>query len=88
MRLRRLLHDWSWAWYRLRRRPAQRRFVAEDEGELVAIAAAQVRGCIGRSFCCVPHGPVMDYEHPSTPPSGCRWPSACVKPPAATRRSR
>ncbi len=43
----------------------QRRFVAEDEGELVALIAAQVRRLpLGRSFWYVPHGPVMDFDHP------------------------
>jgi len=58
------LHDWSWADVAAFDGQPQRRFVAEDEGELVAIAAAQVRGLpLGRSFWYVPHGPVMDYEH-------------------------
>ena len=59
------LHDWSWADVAAFDGQPQRRFVAEDEGELVAIAAAQVRRLpLGRSFWYVPHGPVMDYEHP------------------------
>ena len=59
------LHDWSWADVAAYDGQPQRRFVAEDEGELVAIAAAQVRRLpLGRSFWYVPHGPVMDYEHP------------------------
>ena len=59
------LHDWSWADVAAFDGQPQRRFVAEDEGELVAIAAAQVRRLpLGRSFWYVPHGPVMDYGHP------------------------
>ena len=59
------LHDWSWADVAAYDGQPQRRFVAEDERELVAIAAAQVRRLpLGRSFWYVPHGPVMDYEHP------------------------
>ena len=43
----------------------QRRFVAEEDGEPVAIAAAQVRRLpLGRSFWYVPRGPVLDYEDP------------------------
>lgn len=59
------LHDWSWADVAAFDGQPQRRFVAEDEGELMAIAAVQVRRLpLGRSFWYVPHGPVMDYEHP------------------------
>jgi lipid II:glycine glycyltransferase (peptidoglycan interpeptide bridge formation enzyme) len=59
------LHDWSWADVAAFDGQPQRRFMAEDEGEPVAIAAAQVRLLpLGRSFWYVPHGPVMDYEHP------------------------
>ncbi|HEX6474871.1 MAG TPA: peptidoglycan bridge formation glycyltransferase FemA/FemB family protein [Candidatus Limnocylindria bacterium] len=58
------LHDWSWADVAAFDGQPQRRFVAEDGGELVALAAAQVRRLpLGRSFWYVPHGPVMDYEH-------------------------
>jgi lipid II:glycine glycyltransferase (peptidoglycan interpeptide bridge formation enzyme) len=59
------LHDWSWADVAAFDGQPQRRFVAEDSGELVAIVAAQVRRLpLGRSFWYVPHGPVLDYEHP------------------------
>ena len=59
------LHDWSWADVAAFDGQPQRRFVAMEEDELVAIAAAQVRPIpLGRSFWYVPHGPVMDYEHP------------------------
>jgi len=59
------LHDWTWADVAAFDGQPQRRFVAVDEGEPVAIAAAQVRRLpLGRSFWYVPHGPVMDYEDP------------------------
>jgi lipid II:glycine glycyltransferase (peptidoglycan interpeptide bridge formation enzyme) len=59
------LHDWAWADVAAHDGQPQRRFVAEEDGELVAIAAAQVRRLpLGRSFWYVPHGPVLDYSHP------------------------
>jgi lipid II:glycine glycyltransferase (peptidoglycan interpeptide bridge formation enzyme) len=59
------LHEWAWAEVAAFDGQPQRRFVAEEEGELVAIAAAQVRPLpLGRSFWYVPHGPVLDYDHP------------------------
>jgi len=59
------LHDWAWAEVAALDGQPQRRFVAEADGELVAIAAAQVRSLpLGRSFWYVPHGPVLDYDHP------------------------
>ncbi|HEX3220237.1 MAG TPA: peptidoglycan bridge formation glycyltransferase FemA/FemB family protein, partial [Candidatus Limnocylindria bacterium] len=59
------LHDWAWADVSAFDGQPQRRFVAVDGDELVAIAAAQVRRLpLGRSFWYVPHGPVLDYEHP------------------------
>jgi lipid II:glycine glycyltransferase (peptidoglycan interpeptide bridge formation enzyme) len=59
------LHDWEWAEVAAFDGQPQRRFVAEQDGELVAIVAAQVRSLpLGRSFWYVPHGPVLDYEHP------------------------
>ena len=58
------LHDWSWADVAAFDGQPQRRFVAEEDSELVALAAAQVRRLpLGRSFWYVPHGPVMDFEH-------------------------
>jgi lipid II:glycine glycyltransferase (peptidoglycan interpeptide bridge formation enzyme) len=58
------LHDWAWADVSAFDGQPQRRFVAVDGDELVAIAAAQVRRLpLGRSFWYVPHGPVLDYEH-------------------------
>ncbi|HEY8092465.1 MAG TPA: peptidoglycan bridge formation glycyltransferase FemA/FemB family protein, partial [Acidimicrobiales bacterium] len=44
----------------------QRRFLVEERGQPVAVAAAQVRRMgLGRSFWYVPHGPVTDYAHPA-----------------------
>jgi lipid II:glycine glycyltransferase (peptidoglycan interpeptide bridge formation enzyme) len=57
------LHDWAWADVSAYDGQPQRRFVAHDGDELVAIAAAQVRRLpMGRSFWYVPHGPVLDYD--------------------------
>jgi peptidoglycan pentaglycine glycine transferase (the first glycine) len=59
------LHDWSWADVAAFDGQPQRRFVAEEDGALVALVAAQVRRLpLGRCFWYVPHGPVMDYDHP------------------------
>jgi serine/alanine adding enzyme len=59
------LHDWAWAEVAAFDGQPPRPFVAEEDGEMVAIAAAQVRPLpLGRSFWYVPHGPVLDYEHP------------------------
>jgi lipid II:glycine glycyltransferase (peptidoglycan interpeptide bridge formation enzyme) len=59
------LHDWSWADVAALDGQPQRRFVAEEDGQWVAIAAAQVRRLpLKRSFWYVPHGPVLDYQHP------------------------
>lgn len=56
------LHDWAWAAVAAFDGQAQRRFVAEEDGRLVALVAAQVRRLpLGRSFWYVPHGPVLDY---------------------------
>jgi peptidoglycan pentaglycine glycine transferase (the first glycine) len=58
------LHDWSWADVAAFDGEPQRRFVAEEDGQWVAIVAAQVRRLpLKRSFWYVPHGPVLDYEH-------------------------
>jgi peptidoglycan pentaglycine glycine transferase (the first glycine) len=46
----------------------QRRFVLEEDGELVALVAAQERRLpLGRSFWYVPHGPVLDYVDAQAP---------------------
>ena len=62
------LHDWAWAEVAAFDGQPQRRFVAEEEGRLVALAAAQVRALpAGRSFWYVPHGPVLDLADPKAP---------------------
>lgn len=59
------LHDWVWADVAAHDGQPQRRYLAEEDGELVALAAAQVRPMpFGRSFWYVPRGPVLDYDHP------------------------
>lgn len=58
------LHDWAWSEVAAFDGQPQRRYVLEDDGELVAILAAQVRALpAGRQFWYVPHGPVLDYGH-------------------------
>ncbi|MGZ8481070.1 MAG: lipid II:glycine glycyltransferase FemX [Candidatus Limnocylindria bacterium] len=59
------LHDWAWAEVAAFDGQAQRRFVLEETGEIVALVAAQVRSLpAGRQFWYVPHGPVLDYADP------------------------
>lgn len=59
------LHDWAWADVAAFDGQPQRRFVAEEEGAVIALAAAQVRSLpLGRAFWYVPRGPVLDYDHP------------------------
>lgn len=59
------LHDWAWAEVAAFDGQPQRRFVLEDEGEIVALVAAQERRLpLGRAFWYVPHGPVLDYADP------------------------
>jgi len=56
------LHDWGWGAVAAFDGQPQRRFVIDEGGELVALAAAQVRPIgLGRTFWYVPHGPVTDY---------------------------
>jgi lipid II:glycine glycyltransferase (peptidoglycan interpeptide bridge formation enzyme) len=56
------LHDWAWAAVAEHDGQPQRRYVLESGGDLVALAAPQVRPMsFGRSFWYVAHGPVMDY---------------------------
>jgi lipid II:glycine glycyltransferase (peptidoglycan interpeptide bridge formation enzyme) len=56
------LHDWGWAEVAAFDGQPQRRFVVDENGEVVALAAAQVRPIgLGRTFWYVPHGPVTDY---------------------------
>ncbi len=57
------LHDWEWAAVAALDGQPQRRFVAEEDGRIVALAAPQVRALpLRRSFWYLPHGPVLDYE--------------------------
>jgi lipid II:glycine glycyltransferase (peptidoglycan interpeptide bridge formation enzyme) len=59
------LHDWAWAAVAAFDDQPQRRFVLEEEGEIVALVAAQERRLpLGRAFWYVPHGPVLDYADP------------------------
>jgi lipid II:glycine glycyltransferase (peptidoglycan interpeptide bridge formation enzyme) len=58
------LHDWGWAEVAAFDGQPQRRYVLSDDGDIVAIAAAQQRALPGgRSFWYVPHGPVLDWTH-------------------------
>ncbi len=60
-----VLHDWAWADVAAFDGEPQRRFVLEEEGAVVAVCAAQARRTsLGRPFWYVPHGPVLDYDHP------------------------
>jgi lipid II:glycine glycyltransferase (peptidoglycan interpeptide bridge formation enzyme) len=60
------LHDWAWAAVAAIDGQPQRRFVLEEEGEVVALVAAQERRLpMGRAFWYVPHGPVLDYADPA-----------------------
>ena len=60
------LHDWAWAEVAAFDGQPQRRFVAEEGGEVVALVAAQQRRLpLGRAFWYVPHGPVLDYADPN-----------------------
>lgn len=59
------LHDWAWAEVAAFDGQPQRRFVLEEEGNLVATVAAQERSLLaGRTFWYVPHGPVLDFDDP------------------------
>lgn len=56
------LHDWAWSAVAAFDGQPQHCFVAEEEGEVVALVAAQERRLpLGRAFWYVPHGPVLDY---------------------------
>lgn len=56
------LHDWEWSAVAAFDGQPQRRYVLEDGGAVVAIAAAQARSLPGgREFWYVPHGPVLDF---------------------------
>jgi peptidoglycan pentaglycine glycine transferase (the first glycine) len=57
------LHDWAWAEVAAFDGQPQRRFVLEEQGEIVALVAAQERRLpVGHAFWYVPHGPVLDYR--------------------------
>lgn len=59
------LHDWAWADVAAFDGQPQRRYVLDEGGQLVGLAAAQERPLVaGRSFWYVPHGPVLDFGHP------------------------
>ena len=59
------LHDWAWAEVAAFDGQPQRRYVAIEDGTMVAIVAAQERPlAAGRTFWYVPRGPVLDYAHP------------------------
>jgi peptidoglycan pentaglycine glycine transferase (the first glycine) len=59
------LHDPAWAAVAAFDGQPQRRFVADEEGEVVALIAAQERRLpLGRAFWYVPHGPVLDFNDP------------------------
>lgn len=56
------LHDWAWGEVAAFDGQPQRRYLLEEDGAIVATAAAQERPLLaGRSFWYVPHGPVLDY---------------------------
>ena len=60
------LHDWAWAAVAAFDGQPQRRFVLEEDGEVVGLVAAQERRLpMGRAFWYVPHGPVLDYADPA-----------------------
>ena len=57
------LHDWTWAEVAAFDGQPQRRYLLEEDGAVVGIAAAQTRRLLrGREFWYVPHGPVLDYS--------------------------
>ena len=59
------LHDWAWAEVAAFDAQPQRRYVAVEDGEIVALVAAQERQLVaGRTFWYVPRGPVLDYADP------------------------
>jgi lipid II:glycine glycyltransferase (peptidoglycan interpeptide bridge formation enzyme) len=59
------LHDWAWAEVAAFDGQPQQRYLLEDDGRIVAIAAPQERRLVmGRTFWYVPHGPVLDWSAP------------------------
>ncbi|HEY8170813.1 MAG TPA: peptidoglycan bridge formation glycyltransferase FemA/FemB family protein [Candidatus Limnocylindria bacterium] len=62
------LHDWGWADVAAFDGEPQRRYILEDAGRIVAVAAIQSRSIgRGRTFWYVPHGPILDYAAPRGP---------------------
>ena len=60
------LHDWAWADVAAFDGQPQRRYLVEEDGAVVAIAAAQERPVLGgRAFWYVPHGPILDWGSPT-----------------------
>ena len=60
------LHDWAWADVAAFDGQPQRRYLVEENGAVVAIAAAQERPVLGgRAFWYVPHGPILDWGSPT-----------------------
>lgn len=78
------LHDWGWGAVAAFDGQPQRRYLLEEEGTIVAIAAAQARRLPGgRAFWYVPHGPVLDYGDPR---AGERVRAMCIGLRAAATR--
>lgn len=80
------LHDWAWADVTAFDKQPQRRYLVEQDGAVVGLAAAQQRPLVaGRSFWYVPRGPVLDYEHPE---AGARLRALLLGLRAAARQRR
>jgi lipid II:glycine glycyltransferase (peptidoglycan interpeptide bridge formation enzyme) len=80
------LHDWAWADVAAFDGQPQRRYLIEQDGALVGIAATQVRVLPGgRQFWYVPHGPVLDYADPR---AGARLRAMAVGLREAARRAK
>jgi lipid II:glycine glycyltransferase (peptidoglycan interpeptide bridge formation enzyme) len=59
------LHDWAWGEVASFDGQPHRRYLLEDGGRIVAVAAVQERPMMGgRVFWYVPHGPILDYADP------------------------
>ena len=59
------LQAWAWGSVAAYDGEPPRRFVLEDDGEVVGLVAVQERIIYGnRSVWYAPHGPVLDYAHP------------------------
>jgi lipid II:glycine glycyltransferase (peptidoglycan interpeptide bridge formation enzyme) len=60
------LHDWAWADVAAYDGQPQLRYLVEEDGAVVAVAAAQERPVLGgRAFWYVPHGPILDWRSPT-----------------------